>query len=107
MTNFAFGRREYTGEEINWTARNIPVCCYVKIAGAEPGQRIGIIKRGESGYYRTDFDHRSMDDDFVKAFVDDANKRLGVTSAQATAMQIGSMMGWDVPGADASKGPAR
>ena len=28
------------------------------------------------------------------------NRKLGVTTAQEEAMKIGSMCGWDVPGAD-------
>ena len=31
---------------------------------------------------------------------DELNEKLGVTPAQRQAMEIGSMAGWDVPGAD-------
>lgn len=48
-----------------------------------------LIKRGVSGYYP--LPGRDAD-----AF----NKRHGVTKAQVMAMEIGSMFGWDVPGAD-------
>jgi hypothetical protein len=32
--------------------------------------------------------------------IDEANKMIGVTTKQSEAMQIGSMFGWHVPGAD-------
>ena len=32
--------------------------------------------------------------------VDDFNNTRGITPAQVLAMEIGSMFGWDVPGAD-------
>lgn len=50
-----------------------------------------ILKRGVQGYWpapRSNFD------------VDGFNARHGVTAAQREAMEIGSMFGWDVPGAD-------
>ena len=49
-----------------------------------------LIKRGVAGYWLASPD---LDPD---AF----NARHGVTPAQAEAMEIGSMFGWDVPGAD-------
>jgi hypothetical protein len=49
-----------------------------------------MIRRGVTGYWpmRLDFD--------VEGF----NRRHGVTPAQVQAMEIGSIFGWDVPGAD-------
>lgn len=61
-------------------------------------QEIGIVKKGESGYYRSDLSPVYGQDG--KALVDELNQRGGVTKAQAAAMLAGSMFGWQVPGAD-------
>jgi hypothetical protein len=65
----------------------LPVVCMSKLW--TDGSPI-IIKRGESGYYPAQPD--SNPDDF--------NKFYGVTPAQVAAMEIGSMCGWEVPGAN-------
>lgn len=70
------------------------------IEAAEPGKRIGLIKRGESGYYLTDYDTPKTSEQLARETVNHINARLGVTPAQAIAMEIGSMCGWHVPGAD-------
>jgi hypothetical protein len=81
------------------TNEKAPELCYVLIRGAKPGKRIGIIKRGESGYYLTDFDSAEASDDVARDCVKHFNKKLGVSPAHAEAMEIGSMFGWHVPGA--------
>jgi hypothetical protein len=86
-------------------AADLPELCYVFIAGAEPGKRIGIIKCGESGYHLTEFDAPDVPNDYAQEAVQHFNKRLGVTSAQVLAMEIGSMFGWDVPGANPANHP--
>ena len=58
------------------------------------------IKRGESGYYPSDWD--TGDKERNVELADELNTRRGVTPAQRQAMEIGSMAGWDVPGADPS-----
>ena len=58
-----------------------------------------IIKRDESGYYKTDMAPFATIEE-AKAVANEYNDRLGVTRAQAAAMSAGSMFGWDVPGAD-------
>lgn len=72
------------------TADGLPDMAYVHPAGSD---HLGIVKRGELGYYRTDF---PGDDRIARKL----NDRLGVTPAQAMAMECGSMFGWHVPAAD-------
>ena len=56
------------------------------------------IKRGESGYYPSDWN--TPDRAQNRQIADEQNQRLGVTPAQEEAMVCGSMHGWTVPGAD-------
>jgi hypothetical protein len=78
----------------------LPKHSYVFIDGAEPGKRIGLVKRGERGYYLTDCDNPRYDDAFVMDIVTKLNERADVSPDQANAMHIGSLCGWNVPGAD-------
>ena len=73
----------------------LPEMCFTLLPGT--GQLI-CVKRGESGYYPSDW---STDDPHENRLIaDEQNRKLGVTPAQEVAMKIGSMCGWDVPGAD-------
>lgn len=56
------------------------------------------IKRGESGYYPSDWDTGVPAQN--RELADYNNQRLGVTGAQRLAMEAGSMHGWDCPAAD-------
>ncbi len=56
------------------------------------------IKRGETGYYPSDWD--TGDKERNVKLADELNEQLGVTMWQRKAMEVGSMCGWDVPGAD-------
>ena len=49
-------------------------------------------------YYPSDWSTPDAQEN--RRIADEQNQKLGVTSAQETAMKIGSMCGWDVPGAD-------
>jgi len=92
------------------TARNLaklPEMCAVFQRHNPVGQRICMIKRGESGYYATDWDGSHMTPDQAEWTVNEINSRLEVTAAQALAMVIGSMNGWHVPGADPDRHTAR
>lgn len=56
------------------------------------------IKRGEAGYYPSKWD--TGDKERNVELADELNENLGVTPIQRQAMEVGSMAGWDVPGAD-------
>lgn len=56
------------------------------------------IKRGESGYYPSDWD--THDKERNAELAAELNEQLGVTMEQRQAMEAGSMFGWSVPGAD-------
>jgi len=44
-----------------------PTEAYVLIAGNAPGERIGLVVRGERGYNKLDFDNPTLDVNAVKA----------------------------------------
>lgn len=76
-------------------AEGLPELCFSTLASN--GQLI-CIRRGESGYYPSQWD--TGDKERNVELADELNERRGVTPAQRQAMEIGSMAGWDVPGAD-------
>lgn len=76
-------------------ADGLPEICFSTL---ETTGELICLKRGASGYYPSDW---STDDpDRNKEIADYNNTRLGVSEAQRKAMEIGSMMGWGLPGAD-------
>lgn len=78
-------------------AEGLPELCFSTLPGT--GALI-CIKRGESGYYPSDWN--TEDPAQNREIADYNNECLGVTPAQEKAMKIGSMFGWSVPGADPS-----
>lgn len=76
-------------------AEGLPELCFSTLKST--GELI-IIRRGESGYYRSDCN--STDRTINEETANENNQKLGVTAAQRCAMEAGSMFGWNVPGAD-------
>ncbi len=74
-----------------------PEMCFAFNERAEPGSYVVAIKRGESGFFRTNYDEQ--DPGKAKELVNFMNRKLGVTLEEAERMSVGSMFGWDVPGA--------
>ena len=72
-------------------------CCSILPSTGE----LIVIKRGERGYYRSEWNTDSREEN--KNIADFTNSRMGITPAQLEAMVCGSMCGWDVPGADPAK----
>ena len=73
----------------------LPEMCFTLLPGT--GQLI-CIKRGESGYCPSDWSTGDAHEN--RRIADEQNRKRGVTPAQEEAMKIGSICGWDVPGAD-------
>lgn len=93
--------------ENSWSIRTEEECFGPKLAEGLPELCFSIldttgelicIKRGESGYYRSDWS--TKDPEQNRELADYNNEQMGVTPAQRHAMEIGSAFGWDVPGAD-------
>lgn len=72
----------------------LPELCYSVL---NTTNEIIIVKRGETGYYRTDY-APAKDRKAAEEWCDLLNERLGVTKSQRKGMEVGSMFGFDVYG---------
>lgn len=88
-------RMEQNGNTVIPLRSNLPERCYVYL---QTENKIGIIQKGESGYYPTEIEGGTPNE--TKVQVDELNGKLGVSKAQAEAMRSGSMFGWDTPASD-------
>ena len=85
--------------------QKLPELCYGILNSTN---EIIILKRGEKGYYPTDYNPAKTFNKKFKNFTEarkaaetwcnELNEGLGVTKAQRKAMEVGSMFGFDVPG---------
>lgn len=73
----------------------LPETCFSTLPGT--GELI-ILKRGERGYYRSDWNTGDAAEN--RKIADFHNHRRGIAPVQVMAMQIGSTCGFDAPGAD-------
>lgn len=87
--------QEFAGNKVIPMRSSLPEQCYVFI---ESENKIGIVNKGEMGY--TDSKSGNGKPSENRALVDDMNRELGVTKAQAEAMKAGSMFGWETPAAN-------
>ncbi len=73
---------------------------YVTIKANKPGERIGIVKLNETGYYPANgYDYAPDTLDQVEAFVKELNGKMGVPEDVAESARMGSMFGWHTPAA--------
>ncbi len=86
---------ERNGNTVIPLRSSLPEQCYVYLPTS---QEIGIVKKGEMGYYRSDLS--PVYGESGQEFVDELNRQGGVNKAQAAAMLAGSMFGWGCPAAD-------
>lgn len=76
----------------------LPEMCFAKCLRTNTLIRI---KAGESGYYKTEQPPlHILGDMTIDEYIDYRNERLGVTKIQREAMEVGSMFGWEIPGAN-------
>ena len=78
-------------------AEGLPDVCFSTLKTT--GELI-CVKKGENGYYHSE--RSTPDKERNVELADELNENLGVTPEQRQAMEVGSMFGWDVPGADPS-----
>ena len=88
-------RMEQNGHTYEPVRDDLPEYCY---GLRRETSDIVIIKRNETGYYKTDIFTANGDE--ARSLVDEYNAKLGVSKAAAAAMYWGSLYGFDTPGAD-------
>ena len=88
-------RMEQNGNTVIPLRSSLPEQCYVFV---QTENCVGIVKKGESGFYRTDIQGGKPSE--TNALVNEMNEKLGLSKGQAKAMKAGSMFGWDTPAAD-------
>lgn len=75
--------------------------CYTVVLGKMAGENIGLIKEGETGYYKTDYNFGIGEEASRKVRL--LNGMRDISEAEQLAMEIGSMVGFDSPACDILK----
>lgn len=88
-------RMEQAGNTVIPLRSSLPEQCYVFV---QTENCVGIVKKGESGFYRTDIQGGKPSE--TNALVNEMNEKLGLSKGQAEAMKAGSMFGWHTPAAN-------
>lgn len=88
-------RMKQNGSKVIPLRSDLPDCCYS--VNKTTGEII-ILKKGETGFYRTDIQTKGREES--RELADFQNSKLGVTKAQEAAMYWGSLNGFDTLGAD-------
>jgi hypothetical protein len=71
---------------------------YTTVEGNKPGERIGLVKYNETGYYACPgWDDPSMSIQEVRDHVAFLNGRLEIPADVAESMSFASCFGWDKP----------
>lgn len=86
-------RMERAGNKVIPLRRSLPQTC---LSVLESNGELIKITLGESGYEKTYFPGSSN----MRDVADNINRAMGITKAQEAAMVMGSMFGWQAPGAD-------
>ena len=76
-------------------SERLPDMCYPTLPSGGP---LILLKRGESGYFQTDWNQNDLEKN--RRLADYFNQKRGISKAQEEAMSVGSLFGWDKPGAD-------
>ena len=72
---------------------------YVVVPGNKPGERIGLVKYRESGYYATSMDNPTLTIEQVQETASSLNRGISVPDEVAESMLFGSLFGWHTPSA--------
>ena len=83
-------------------SRELPEFCFVlrERLGGGPGERVALVKRGESGHYWPVTSLPDGTEEEAMESIRKANRKLGVDGIQALCMKNGSLFGFGVPGAN-------
>lgn len=77
------------------------IICAVQLLGNKPGERIGMVKFYEAGYYPAAIqDNPEWTAEEVKRAVIERNLELGVPQDVAESAALASMFGWHTPAAE-------
>lgn len=71
----------------------------VVIPGRKRGERLGLVRFYEMGYYPTSLDDPTWTTEEVEAYARDYNESVGIPADVATSAMEASMFGWHVPAA--------